>query len=148
MHCPTSTHWTAAKRVLHYFKGTIDFGLHYTPGSLQLTGFCDSDLAGNPDDCLSTTGFGIFLGSNLISWSTKKQHVVSRFSTEAEYRAMALTTSNLYWLRMLFQELQVSLPSPPTIWCDNSRVCPSPPTPSHMPAPSTLKSTSISSEKK
>jgi hypothetical protein len=120
MQCPTSTHWTAAKRVLRYLKGTIDFGLHYTPGSLHLSGFCDSDWAGNPDDRRSTTGFGIFLGSNLISWSAKKQHVVSHSSTEAEYRAMALATLELYWLCMLFQELQVSLPSPPTIWCDNS----------------------------
>jgi hypothetical protein len=120
MHSPTSTHWTTAKRVLRNLKGTIDFGLHYTLGSLHLSGFCDSNWAGNPNDCRSTTGFGIFLGSNLISWSAKKQHVVSRSSTEAEYLAMALTTSELYWLRMLFQELQVSLPSPPTIWCDNS----------------------------
>jgi hypothetical protein len=120
MRSPTSTHWTGAKQVLRYLKGTIDFVLHYTLGSLHLSGFYDSDWAGNSDDRRSTTGFGIFLGSNLISWSSKKQHVVSRSSTEVEYRAMALTTSDLYWLRMLFQELQVSLPSSPTIWCDNS----------------------------
>jgi hypothetical protein len=108
------------KRVLRYLKGTIDFGLRYTPGSLQLTGFCDSDWAGNPDDRRSTTGFGFFLGSNLVSGSAKKHHVVSRSSTEAEYRAMALATSDLCWFRMLFQELQISLPSPPTIWCANS----------------------------
>jgi hypothetical protein len=43
MQCPTSTHWTAAKRVLRYLKGTIDFGLHYTPSSLHLSDFFDSD---------------------------------------------------------------------------------------------------------
>jgi len=49
-------------------------------------------------------------------------HGLPKISTlsPAEYRAMALATSDLYWLRMLFQELQVSLPSSPTIWCDNS----------------------------
>jgi hypothetical protein len=120
MQAPTSVHWTAAKRVLRYLKGTLDFGLHYTKGSFTLHGFCDSDWAGNPDDCRSTTGYGIFFGSNLISWSAKKQTVVSRSSTEAEYRAMAITTADLYWLRMLFKELQLPLPSPPTIWCDNS----------------------------
>jgi len=44
---------------------------------------------------------------------------VSRSSTEAEYRSLATTTAELYWLRMLFRELQVSLPTPPNIWCDN-----------------------------
>ncbi|XP_062151932.1 uncharacterized mitochondrial protein AtMg00810-like [Alnus glutinosa] len=105
MQAPTSVHWTAAKRVIRYLKGTLDFGLHYTKGSFTLHGFCDSDWAGNPDDCHSTTGYDIFFGSNLISWSAKKQIVVSRSSTEAEYRAMAITTTHLYWLRMLFKEL-------------------------------------------
>jgi len=33
---------------------------------------------------------------------------------------MSLVTADLYWLHMLFRELQLSLQSPPTIWCDNS----------------------------
>jgi len=120
MQAPTSVHSTAAKRVLRYLKGTLDFGLHYTKGSFTLHGFSDSDWASNPDDRRSTTGYGIFFGSNLISWSAKKQTVVSRSSTKAKYRAMAITTADLYWLRMLFKELQLPLPSPLTIWCDNS----------------------------
>jgi hypothetical protein len=72
MHVATSVHWTAAKRVLHYLKGTVDSGLYYTKGPFTLTRFWDSDWAGNPDDRLSTTGYGIFFGPNLISWSTKK----------------------------------------------------------------------------
>jgi hypothetical protein len=120
MHKPTSVHCTTTKRVLRYLKGTIDSSLHYTKGSFHLTGYCDSDWAGNPNDRRSTIGYGIFFGPNLISWSAKKQHVVSRSSTKAEYRAMSLVTADLYWLRMLFRELQLSLPSPSTIWCDNS----------------------------
>jgi hypothetical protein len=61
----------------------------------------------------------VFLGDCLVSWSAKKQPVVSRSSTEAEYRSFAIATIELYWLRMLFQEIQISLPISPIIWCDN-----------------------------
>jgi hypothetical protein len=96
MHTPTFVHWTAAKRVLRYLKGTIDSCLHYTKGSFTLNGYCKFNWTGNPDDRCSTTGFGIFFGSNLISWFAKKQHVISRSSTKAEYRAMSLATADLY----------------------------------------------------
>ena len=107
------------RRVLRYLKGNIEYGLSYTPSSISLNAFCDSDWAGCPDDKKSTSGYGVFLGQNLISWSAMKQSVVSRSSIEAEYRFMALDTAELYWLRMLMQELHVSLSSPPVLWCDN-----------------------------
>jgi hypothetical protein len=119
MHSPSSSHWSAAKRVLRYLKHTPDHGLLYTKGQLHLQAFCDSDWAGCPDDRRSTSGYGIFLGNYLVSWSAKKQAVVSRSSTEAEYRSMALTTAELFWLRMLFQELRISLAVAPVLWCDN-----------------------------
>jgi hypothetical protein len=119
MHAPTSAHWSAAKRVLRYLKSSVDHGLHYTKSPLHLTAYCDSDWAGDPDDRRSTTGFAIFLGSNLVSWSAKKQPIVSRSSTEAEYRALALTTAEMFWLRMLLKDIHVTLLATPTIWCDN-----------------------------
>jgi hypothetical protein len=119
LHCPTTTHFQAAKRVLKYLKGTPDHGLLFTPGPIQLNAYCDSDWAGDPIDRRSTSGYGVFLGHCLLSWQAKKQPVVSRSSTEAEYRAMAIATAELYWLRMLFRELNISLNNPPTLWCDN-----------------------------
>ena len=44
---------------------------------------------------------------------------MSRSSTEAEYRALAITTTELYWLQMLFCESQFSLLHAPVLWCDN-----------------------------
>jgi hypothetical protein len=119
MHSPTTAHWTAAKRVLRYLKGSINHGLQFGKGTLHLNAYSDSDWAGNPDDRRSTTGFALFLGPCLISWCAKKQPVVSKSSTEAEYRSLAFATAELCWLRMLFKELGLFLHSPPTLWCDN-----------------------------
>jgi hypothetical protein len=115
LHNPTSTHWSAAKRVLRFLKNTIDHGLFYSKGTLQLNTFCDSDWAGHPDDRRSTSGYVVFLGDCLISWSAKKQPVVSRSSTEAEYHSLAIVTAELFWIRMLFCELQVPLHVAPMI---------------------------------
>jgi hypothetical protein len=45
--------------------------------------------------------------------------VVSRSNTEAEYRSLAITTAEVFWIRMLFREIRISLFTIPTIWCDN-----------------------------
>jgi len=67
MHKPSSSHWTALKRVLRYLNSSIDHGLYYSKGSLSLQAFCDSDWAGDPDDRRSTSGFGVYLGPCLVS---------------------------------------------------------------------------------
>jgi hypothetical protein len=63
----------------------------------------------------------VFLESNLVSWSSRKQPTVSRSSTEAEYKAVANTTAELLWIRALLQELEIKHSSTPTLWCDNIR---------------------------
>lgn len=85
MHSSTVIHWQAAKQILRYLKGTIDFDLHLSPSNnLQLEGFVNADWANSdPDDRKLTSGHCIFLGNNLITWGAKKQEIISRSSFEA-----------------------------------------------------------------
>ncbi|XP_019156986.1 PREDICTED: uncharacterized protein LOC109153587 [Ipomoea nil] len=82
MHSPTVDHWNLVKRVLRYIKGTLDYGLRLTPSSsTSIHAYSDSDWAGCPVDRKSTSGYAVYLGSNLISWLSKKQRTVARSST-------------------------------------------------------------------
>ena len=72
MQNPMVSHFTTVKRILQYLKGTMQLGLSYTRGDLQLKAFSDVDWVGDPNDKRSTTGLVVFLGNNPISWSSKK----------------------------------------------------------------------------
>lgn len=118
MHSPTTSHWTAVKRILRFLKGTIYYGMHFTQGRPLLSTFSDANSAGDSDDRRSTYGYGVFLGACLISWSTKKQATISHSSTESEYRSLAHTAAELSWIRMVLRDLSVYLKSPPLLYCD------------------------------
>lgn len=120
MHCPTTDHWSALKRLLRYLNGTMDRGITiYKDSPLHLHAFSDADWAGDRNDFTSTMGHIVFLGKNPITWMSKKQRSVARSSTEAEYRAVANTTAELMWVKNLLSELGVTINHTPVIFCDN-----------------------------
>ena len=86
MHNPSRIHYAVAKRVLRYLKGTKNHGLKYVHNEdNRLIGYTESDWGGSLDDGKSTSGYVFFLGTNAISWSSKKQKTTALSSTEAEY---------------------------------------------------------------
>ncbi|XP_026451421.1 uncharacterized protein LOC113351696 [Papaver somniferum] len=120
MAAPRTTHYAAVLRILRYIKGTLYQGVKFSSTSdLCLRAYSDSDWAGDITDRRSTTGYCLFLGNSLISWRSKKQNVVSRSSAEAEYRALAHSTSEIVWLRWLLGDMGVHLTAPTLLYCDN-----------------------------
>ena len=106
MHAPTSTHLQVVKLVLRYLKGSLFYGLSFQPSSsIDLITYSDADWASYPNDRHSTNGYCIFFGGNLVSWSASKQKVVSRSSTESEYRGLANAVANLTWIQYLKNSL-------------------------------------------
>ena len=104
---PCDSHWDAVIRILRYIKSTPSQGVLYeNRGHTQVVGYTDADRAGSPTDRRSTSGYCVFIGGNLISWKSKKQHVLARPNAEAVYRAMAIVTCEFIWLRHLLQELR------------------------------------------
>ena len=120
MHDPRESHLAALKRLLRYVRGTVDLGLVlHRSSSAELVVYTDADWAGCPDTRRSTSGYAVFLGGNLVSWSSKRQPVVSRSSAEAEYRAVANGVAEASWLRQLLAELHSPLAKSTLVYCDN-----------------------------
>lgn len=110
---PRQPHLSVALSLVRYLKGTSRQGVFLqASSSFQLKVFTDSDWASCVDTRKSTSGFCIFLGESLVSWKSKKQSTVSRSSAKVEYRALAVTTTELLWLQQLLEELHIKSPSP------------------------------------
>lgn len=93
---PTTLNWQKAKQIMRYLKGTLEWGLHIKPSlDLTLVGFLDADWANSVIDRRSIGGYCVFLGESLVSWSSKKQGVVSRLSAESGYRTLASLASEI-----------------------------------------------------
>jgi len=117
---PREDHWAAALRVVRYLKADPGQGVFLRrSGDFQITGWCDSDWAGDPMSRRSVTGYFVQFGDSPISWKTKKQDTVSKSSAEAEYRAMSFLASELLWLKQLLFSLGVSHVQPMIMCCDS-----------------------------
>ncbi|KAI5349763.1 hypothetical protein L3X38_002652 [Prunus dulcis] len=93
MHSPSKLHYGAAKRVLRYIQGTIDYGIEYVTGkSSFLVGYCDTDWSGSEKD----------------------------MKTEAEYVSAAEATSQAIWLRFVLEDFGEEQTTATTVFCDKT----------------------------
>lgn len=103
---PSYLHLKAAKRILRYVCGTVNFGIHYfSTDSVKLIGFSDSDWGSNLDDRKSTSGNCFSLGIGLVTWSSKNQATVALSSTKAKYVALTSAGTQALWLQKILDEI-------------------------------------------
>jgi len=117
---PGSAHWNTMKRVFKYLKGTIDLWLTYGvfDGGDKLLGYTDAD--GNmAEDRHAISGYVFVFDGGAVSWSSKKQDVISLSTTESEYVAATHSVKEALWMKNFVSQLFDPLTEPIDIFCDN-----------------------------
>lgn len=106
MSSPQQKYLEAGVHVLRYIKATSDFGLFYPrSSSLSLEGFTDSDQAACKETRRSIGAYLFKFAGGTITWSSKRQPIVSQSSTEAEYRELSEGAREAVFFRQLIHEL-------------------------------------------
>jgi hypothetical protein len=126
---PGAAHWTNAKRVLRYLKGTTRTKLQYgarrrgdtstTANVCVLEAWSDADWAADVDGRKSMTGYVVLLNGNVIAWSSKKQPTVAMSTAEAEYMGMSAAAEELMWMRQFVTEIGMTYKRPIVLRTDN-----------------------------
>lgn len=120
MHNPSKHYFGAAKRVLRYVKGTLNYGFRYGRMDVfKLYSYTNSDWTGCADSRKRTSRFVHSLGSGVISWATKKQQSSALLSSEAEYITTISAACQTIWLRRILAGLQERQDGATQIYCDN-----------------------------
>jgi hypothetical protein len=120
---PTIEHWTAVQRIFKYLLSTKNYGITFghqktIDSELDLIGYSDADFAGDVQDRRSTTGWIFRANGGAISWSSRKQRLVTRSSFESELVASSQATAEALWFQRLTKELQIDL-KPIPLYMDN-----------------------------
>ena len=117
---PRSIHLTAAKHILRYLKGIVDYGLKYDANQkINLEGYVDSDWIGSAIDRKSTSRCCFSMGSSVISWFSRKQSCVALSTAEAEYVATCSASCEVVWLRKILYDIFDLQLDATCIHCDN-----------------------------
>ena len=87
----------------------------------EMTVFCDSDYAGDPDTRISITGYCIFLMGVLISWKSQMQRSVTLSSSEAEFVALSETAKEIKFVVQVLLSIGIDVQLPVIVHIDNVR---------------------------
>jgi hypothetical protein len=115
---PGEAHWEAAKRVFRYLSGTRDLALTYGRDRHNLLGYTDAD-GSSQEHRRAISGNAFLIDGGAVSWSSKKQELVTLSTAEAEYVAATHAAKEAIWLRRLIGTLTLSTSKATTLFCDN-----------------------------
>lgn len=126
MQAPTARDAKACERVFRYLAGTKSLGLLFgrRRGDVKqqsVSAYADADWAGDKDDRKSVSGWVALLNGDPVSWSSKKQKVVSQSTCESELYAEAAAINEVKWLSDLMREIGLEdvVASAPVVYGDN-----------------------------
>jgi hypothetical protein len=115
---PGWIHWEAVKRIFRYLLGTKKLELVYGGDKRGLVGYVDADGA-SQEHRRAISGYVFMVDGGAVSWSSKKQELVTLSTTEAEYVAQTHAAKEAIWLRRLFTELFDNVDTPTTLFSDS-----------------------------
>src|SRR5258708_24921432 len=101
---PGRDHWEAVKRIFRYLKGTRELSLVFGGGKEDLQGWVDADRA-SQEHRRAISGYVFIVDGGAVSWTSKKQELVTLSTTEAEYVAATHAAKEAMWLRALVTEI-------------------------------------------
>ena len=101
---PGPAHWEAVKRIYRYLAGTRDLWLSYGEARHTLEGYADADSSMS-EDRRAISGYVFLIDGGAVSWSSKRQEIVSLSTTESEYVAATHGMKEALWLRSLLSEV-------------------------------------------
>jgi len=115
---PGPAHWEAVKRIFHYLLGTCDLWLTYGEASSPLEGYANAD-GSMAKDRRAISGYAFLIDGGTVSWSSKRQEIVSLSTTKSEYIAATHGSKEALWLCSLISEVFGNLTNPTTLFSDN-----------------------------
>lgn len=121
MERPTKLHLNAIKCILRYVQGTLKYVLFYPRGTKNylLSGYSDSDMAGNVEDRKSTMGMVFYLNESLITWVSQMQKCITLSSCKAEVMATTAAACQGVWQRNLLSQITDMEHGPVIIYINN-----------------------------
>jgi hypothetical protein len=115
---PGVAHWEAVKRIFRYLKGTRELWLSYGGREVDLEGYADAD-GSMMEDRRAVSGYAFIVNGGAVSWSAKRQEIVSLSTTESEYVAATYAAKEALWLRSLIHQVFGKTLPPTTLFSDN-----------------------------